>query len=222
MNLVVLGATGRSGRLVVEQALAAGHTVTALVRSPEKLTTSNSNLRVVTGEATETSAVSRALEGADALISTLGGKPSVILDSTRAIVAAARQTGVSRVVVLSTFAAERDRLDAATRLLTGIGMGAMLKDKTAGEEMLRRSDLDWTIVYASVLTDGPADGAVAVLPKGARRRMSERVSRANVAAWMVQAATGVQHSRSSVGITGSTRTSERTQTATKVTSDSPR
>jgi uncharacterized protein YbjT (DUF2867 family) len=202
LNLVVLGATGRTGRLVVEHALAAGHTVTALVRSPEKLTSTTANLRVVTGQATETSAVSSALEGADAVISTLGGKPSVIADSTRAIVAAARKAGVSRVVMLSTFAAERDRLDAGTRLLTGIGMGAMLKDKSAGEEILRRSDLDWTIVYASILSDSPASGSVVVLPEGAKRGLSQKISRADVAAWMVEAATTVQHSRSSVGITG--------------------
>jgi uncharacterized protein YbjT (DUF2867 family) len=202
LNLVVLGATGRTGRLVVEHALAAGHTVTALVRSPEKLTSTNANLRVLTGQATETSAVSSALEGADAVISTLGGKPSVIADSTRAIVAAARKAGVSRVVMLSTFAAERDRLDAGTRLLTGIGMGAMLKDKSAGEEILRRSDLDWTIVYASILSDSPASGSVVVLPEGAKRGLAQKISRADVAAWMVEAATTVQHSRSSVGITG--------------------
>ena len=202
MNLVVLGATGRTGRLVVEQGLAAGHSVTALVRSPEKLTTDHSNLRVVKGEATDASAVTRALEGADAVISTLGGNGSVIADSTRAIVAGARQTGVSRVVVLSTFAAERDRLGAGTRLLTGIGMGAMLKDKSAGEEMLRRSDLDWTIVYASILSDGPASGPVAVLPEGAKRSLSEKISRAAVAAWMVDAAGDPQYSRRSVGITG--------------------
>jgi len=202
MNLAVLGATGRTGRLVVEQALAAGHTVTALVRSPEKLTTGNPNLRVVTGEATEASAVASALEGADAVISTLGGKGPVIADSTTAIVAAARKTGVSRVIVLSTFAAERDRLGAATRLLTGIGMSAMLRDKSAGEEMLRRSDLEWTIVYASMLTDGPASGSVVVLPEGSKRGLSQKISRADVAAWLVEAATGGQHSRRSVGITG--------------------
>jgi uncharacterized protein YbjT (DUF2867 family) len=201
MNLVVLGATGRTGRLVVEHALAAGHTVTALVRSPEKLSTGNSNLRLVTGQATDTQAVSRAMEGADAVISTLGGKGSVIADSTRAIVEAAPKTGVSRVVVLSTFAAQRDRLDAGTRLLTGIGMGAMLKDKSAGEQMLRGSDLEWTIAYASILSDGPATGAVEV-PEGAKRRMSEKISRADVAAWMVRAATDFQHSRRGVGITG--------------------
>jgi uncharacterized protein YbjT (DUF2867 family) len=202
MNLVVLGATGRTGRLVVEQALAAGHTVTALVRSPEKLTTGNSHLRVITGEATDTSALSRALEGADAVISTLGGKGSVIADSTQAIVAAARAAGVSRVVVLSSWVVERDRMDAVTRLLTGIAMGPVIKDKSAGEKVLRQSGLEWTIVYASLLTDGPADGSVAVLPEGAKRRVSERISRADVAVWMVQAATGVEHSRRSVGITG--------------------
>jgi uncharacterized protein YbjT (DUF2867 family) len=202
MKLAVLGATGRTGRLVVEQALAAGHTVAALVRSPDKLATSNPSLRVVTGQATDPSAVSRALEGADAVISTLGGGGSVIADSTRAIVAAARQTGVSRVVVLSSFFVERDRLNPVSRLLTGIAMGGLIKDKNAGEEVLRQSDLDWTIVYASVLSDGLTTGSVRVLPESAKRHMSEKISRADVAAWMVHAATAAQHSRGSVGITG--------------------
>ncbi|HEY8643648.1 MAG TPA: NAD(P)-binding oxidoreductase [Candidatus Dormibacteraeota bacterium] len=202
MNLAVLGATGRTGPLVVEQALAAGHTVTALVRSPEKLSARNANLRVITGQATDTAAVSRALEGADAVISTLGGSGSVIADSTPAIVAAARQTGVNRVLVLSSFAVERGRLGGVSRLLTGLAIGSLLKDKSAGENVLRQSDLDWTIVYASMLTDGPASGSVTILPENAKRGVSEKISRADVAAWMVQAASGDQHSRTSVGITG--------------------
>jgi len=202
MNLVVLGATGRTGSLVVEQALAAGHTVTALVRSPQKVTAANPNLRVIAGEATDTSAVARALEGADAIISTLGGGGSVVADSTAAIVAAARQTGVRRVVVLSSWLVERARLDAVTRLLTGLGMGGMIKDKSVGEQLLRQSDLDWTIVYASLLSDGPATGSATVLPEQANRSMSQRISRADVAAWMIQAATTDQQSRRTVGITG--------------------
>jgi uncharacterized protein YbjT (DUF2867 family) len=202
MNLVVLGATGRTGSLVVEQALAAGHTVTALVRSPEKLTTRNPNLRVVAGAVTDTSALARALEGADTLISTLGGSGTVIADSTPAIVAAAHRAGVGRIVVLSSWVVERDRMNAATRLLTGIAMRSLIKDKNAGEKVLRQSDLDWTIVYASILTDGPASGSVAVLPDGTRRGMSQKISRADVAAWMIQAATSDQQSRRTVGITG--------------------
>ena len=72
--------------------------------------------------------------------------------------------------------------------------------------MLRASDMDWTIVYASVLSDGPATGSVSVLAESAKRGMAQRISRADVAAWLVQAATGAQYGRRSVGTTGSTRT----------------
>src|SRR5713101_8900516 len=202
MNLVVLGATGGTGRLVVEQALAAGHTVTALVRSPERLTLRNPNLHVIAGQATDPSAVSRALDGADALISTLGGTGSVISDATQAIVDAAPRAGVSRVVVLSSFLVERDRLDPVTRLLTGLAMGSMIRDKSAGEKALRDSDLDWTIVYASGLTDGPASGSVVVLTEGSKWSLSHKIARADVAAWLVQAAISPQTSRRGVSITG--------------------
>src|SRR6266851_1278916 len=202
MNLVVLGATGGTGRLVVEQALAAGHTVTALVRSPEKLTLRNPNLNVIAGQATDPSAVSRALDGADALISTLGGTGSVISDATQAIIDAAPNAGVSRVVVLSSFLVERYRFHPVTRLLTGLAMGSMIKDKSAGEKALRQSDLDWTIVYASGLTEG------------SRWSLSHRIARADVAAWLVQAATSTQSSRRTVSITGGTGTKENLQSET--------
>ena len=205
MNLLVLGATGGTGRLVVEQALAAGHTVTALVRSPEKLATSQPNLRVVTGSATDPQSVAGALEGADAVISTLGGGGSVIADSTTAIVAAARQTGVRRVVVLSSWLVQRDRMSPVLRLATGIAMKGLIKDKSAGEQLLRQSDLDWTIVYASTLGDGPATGST-VLPESAGWSLSQRISRADVAACLIQAATSRQPSGRSVRIAGETRT----------------
>jgi uncharacterized protein YbjT (DUF2867 family) len=202
MNLVLLGATGGTGRLVVEQALAAGHTVTALVRSPEKVAVRNPNLHVVAGQATDPSAVARALDRADALISTLGGGGSVISDSTQAIVEAAHKAGVSRVVLLSSFLVERDRFNPVTRLLTGIAMGSMIKDKSAGEKALRESNLDWTIVYASSLTDGPGRGQVAVLTETGRWTLSQRIARADVAAWLLRAATSPETSRRTVSITG--------------------
>ena len=205
-NLVVLGASGRTGRLVVEQALAAGYSVTALVRSAEKLTLRHRKLRVVVGDATDPSALSRAFEGAEAIISALGSRGSVIADSSRALVAAARQAGVGRVVILSSWLVQQDHMPALTRVLTGIAMGSVIRDKAAGEELIRHSDLDWTIVYPSVLTDGPAVGSVAVLLDDATRGISERISRADVAAWLVQAATEHQHSGQRVGITGLART----------------
>ena len=202
MKLVVLGATGRTGRLVVEQALAAGHTVTALVRSPEKLSVRHPNLQMVAGQATDPLAVARALDRADGLISTLGGEGSVISDSTWAIVDAARGAGVSRVVLLSSLVVERDRFNPVTRFLTGLAMSSTIKDKTAGEKALRESNLDWTIVYASFLTDGPGSGDVAVLTETDRRTLSHRIARADVAAWLLRAATSPETSRRTVSITG--------------------
>jgi uncharacterized protein YbjT (DUF2867 family) len=207
MNLVILGATGRTGRLVVERALAAGHNVTALVRSPEKVAISNSNLRVVAGQATDAGDVARAMVGADALISTLGASSgSVIADSTRAIIEAAHKTGVKRVIVLSSFLVERDRMGALSRLITGVARGSTVKDKKAGEQLLRQTDLDWTISYPGRLTDGPATGFVEVLPESTKRRISERISRADVAGWLVEAATSPQTSRRGIDITGGART----------------
>jgi uncharacterized protein YbjT (DUF2867 family) len=81
-------------------------------------------------------------------------------------------------------------------------MGSMIKDKNAGEQVLRQSDLDWTIAYASPLSDAPAGGPVTVLPDGARRSMSQRIARADAATWLVEAAVHGQASRRSVGITG--------------------
>jgi len=213
MNLVVLGATGGTGRLVVEKALAAEHMVTALVRSPEKLGTSQANLRVISGSATDPESVARALESADAVISTLGGGGSVIADSTAAIVVGARQTGVRRVVVLSSWLVQRDRMSPVLRLATGIAMKGLIKDKSAGEQLLRASDLDWTIVYASTLGDGPATGST-VLPESADWSLSQRISRADVATWLIQAATGRQPSGRSVRITGATRTEVNVQLET--------
>ncbi len=202
MNLLILGASGRTGRLAIDQALAAGHDVTALVRSPEKLTVRNSRLHVVAGQATDVHDVARAMVGAGAVISVLGGAGSVILDSTRAIIEAAHKTGVTRVVVMSSFLVERDRMGALSWLITRLAGTSTIKDKKAGEELLRQSSLEWTIAYPGPLTDGPATGYVHVLPEGAKRRISERISRADVAAWLIEAATSLQTSRREVDITG--------------------
>ncbi len=195
MNLLILGASGRTGLLVVEQVLGAGHEVTALVRSPEKLTLRDPRLHVVAGQATDASDVARAMAGTGAVISVLGGEGSVILDSTRAIIEAAHRTGVTRVVVMSSFLVERDRMGALTRLLTRLAGTSKIADKKAGEQLLRQSDLEWTIAYPGPLTDGPATGSVRELPDGSRRRISERISRADVAAWLIEAATSSEASR---------------------------
>ena len=131
-HLLVLGATGATGQLVVSQALAAGHSVTALVRSPEKITTTHPNLTVVKGQPTDPQDVRRAIAGTDAVISTLGAmKGTLMTDTTRALLASTEAGDTRPIVVMSTFAAARERLTGTAKALTGLMMGAPIKDGTA-------------------------------------------------------------------------------------------
>lgn len=201
MNLSVLGAAGATGIPLVEQALAAGHRVTALVRSGQKLTITDPNLHVVEGDATDGAAVSEAMNGGDAVISVLGARGPVMVEATRAIVDAAKQQGPERVVILSSFAVARDRLTPVAKVVTGIAMGSQIKDKAAGEELLRASNLGWTIVYPTKLTNGPKT-EVRVVPESEKVGMSQTISRASVASFLLQAATEDLYSHRGVVITG--------------------
>ena len=201
MNLTVLGAAGATGVPLVEQAIAAGHQVTALARSAGNLTLTNPNLNVVEGDATDRTVVSQALKGADAVISVIGARGPVMAEATRALVAAAAQAGPDRILMLSSFAVARDRLKPFSKLVTRVAMGSQIKDKTAGEEVLRASGLDWTIVYATKLTNGPRTEA-RVVPETEKVGMSQRIARADLASFLLQAATEGLYSRRDVIITG--------------------
>ena len=191
MKLLVLGATGATGRHVVDQALAAGHGVRALVRSPQKLTTLHPALEVVTGQATAHGDVRQAMAGTGAVISTLGdAKGTVVAHAARAIIAGAETEAVSRVVLLSSFLVLRDRLSGPVKSISGLAMGAMIKDRLAGEELLRSSGLDYTIVHPVRLTNGPATGRARITPETEPLRIRDAISRADVASWLLAAATG--------------------------------
>ena len=105
MKLTILGATGSVGRELVDQALSAGHTVTVLVRNPEKLETSVSRVTVVQGDVTNADAVQRAIVGADAVLSALGHSKSspddVLATASANAIAAMRPAGIKRLVVLA-------------------------------------------------------------------------------------------------------------------------
>jgi uncharacterized protein YbjT (DUF2867 family) len=140
------------------------------------------------------------MNGGDAVISVLGARGPVMTEATRAIVDAAKQKGPDRVVMLSSFAVARDRLTPVTKVVTGIAMNTQIKDKTAAEELLRASGLDWTIVYPTKLTNGPKTEA-RIVPENEKVRMSQKISRAGVASFLLRAATEDLYSRSGVVIT---------------------
>src|SRR5205809_43102 len=105
MKLVIFGATGQTGRLLIEQGLSGGHEVTGFARDPTRLRASSESIRVVQGDVLDPAAVDRAVAGQDAVLSALGsaprGSPPVLPDGMRHILEAMEQLSVKRVVVLS-------------------------------------------------------------------------------------------------------------------------
>jgi len=152
LNILVLGANGRTGRLVVEQALAAGHTVTAFARDPSKLQLGDEHLSVANGDARYVSDLLAALKGQDAVINTIGGGERKLIETTtKALVEAMQKSGVKRAVIMSTFIATPNFKPTGTmRLFPRLARG-IAKDDLTGVKMLESSDLDWTIVYATLL-----------------------------------------------------------------------
>jgi putative NADH-flavin reductase len=192
MKLTIFGATGRTGIPLVQQALAAGHSVTALARTPEKLPITHDQLTVVQGDATDPAAVERAVAGAEAVLSALGQTKGAPKDmqtvATRNIVAAMQQHGVRRLVSLTGAGvdAPQDQPKLINHLITfalKTLSGDVLRDAEGHAEVIRNSDLDWVIVRGPMLTEGPYTGQYRVGWVGVNT--SARIARADVADFML-------------------------------------
>jgi putative NADH-flavin reductase len=167
MKIVVFGASGGTGIQVVEQALAAGHEVTAFVRTLAKITIQHPNLTLFQGDVMDTAAVDKAISGQDAVISALGPSrpplPGMMECAAKNILEAMLSAGIKRLIWTSG-AGVRDPQDQPKfmdrlmkRLLT-LMAGEVLRDSTAGVDLIRSSELDWTIVRFPRLVDGPSRG----------------------------------------------------------------
>lgn len=204
MDIVILGAAGKTGTELVNQALADGHRVTALVRTAGAFALTDPALTVVVGDARVGTDLAKALVGQDAVISTLGSMKSadeLLKRSSQALVSAATDTGVRRVVVLSSFlAAPTYRPNLVGKLMGGMLKG-MVADKTAGEALLTRSDLDWTIVYATGLDKAKAGAPVRILGANDTVSMSNGIARADVARFLLSEVTADGHPRAKITIT---------------------
>jgi putative NADH-flavin reductase len=167
MKIVVFGASRGAGLKVVEQALAAGHGVTAFVRVPDKFTLQHSNLTLFQGDVLDAIAVEKAMAGQDAVISTLGpSRPAVVgmmEIAARNIVNAMKKHGIRR-IVSTTGAGIRQVedqpkfIDRFISLLLDLFAKQVVLDSAANVRVIKASDLDWTIVRFPRLMDGPHSG----------------------------------------------------------------
>jgi uncharacterized protein YbjT (DUF2867 family) len=166
MNIVVFGATGLTGGLVLERALAAGHNVVALVRDPSKLNLQHARLEVRKGNPLSTSDVEGCLAGANAVIHCLGigGKgdgqrTTLISDSVKLILAAMAKHDVSRIVCMSNVGAGGSGMWFANRIIVPLFLRWLLpiiEDKNRMEQALRESNTEWVSVRLPQITTGPA------------------------------------------------------------------
>jgi uncharacterized protein YbjT (DUF2867 family) len=154
MKLFVIGATGRTGQEIVQQALARGHHVTAFVRSPEILTARSERLTVLKGNAADENQLSEAMQNHDAILSALGPrevfKPSSLLhDSAVATTRAMQRSRVKRLLVLSAAA----HFPGIPNRIVSFILRNHMRDSLAMERVVQDSGLDWTIARPPRLTN---------------------------------------------------------------------
>ncbi len=206
MKLFVLGATGATGKLFVEQAVAAGHTVTAFVRNPQGMPGATPAVTVVPGRVDDVDGLAAALAGHDAIVSTLGNGrggryKTLILDSTTALIEAAERAGVKRAVVLSAFGVGESlpKASLTAKLVYRTMLAQVFTDKARGEALLSSSDLKWTLAYPVTLSDKPMGGFLAsVLSETPKVRGIPKIPRADVAAFLLEAAERNDYMRETV------------------------
>lgn len=205
MNIIIFGATGSVGRHLVDQACAQGHKVTAFTRNAAGLRQTHPNLRTVVGDVFDSEAVAAAVQGQTAVLCALGAgrKGAVRAAGTANIIKAMHRHGVKRFICQSTLGAG----DSAVHLnffwkhiMFGVLLRPAFADHARQEAMTMASDLDWTIVRPAAFTDGPETGQYKHGFSTAQKNLSLKISRADVARFMLSQLTNKQYLRKTPGL----------------------
>jgi len=206
MKLVVLGATGSTGLEIVRQAIERGHCVTAFVRSPERLKPFNDRITVKQGDVLNSADLERVIQGHEAVVSAFG--PRVPVSKTEAnllqqfavaLTSAMLHADVRRVVVESVAFLFKDSLVPPAYLFGRLFFPGRVADASAMERVFEESELDWTMVRPPELTDKPYTGEYRVR-EGHLPRFGFKISRADVADFMIKAVENHVFSRKIVGV----------------------
>ena len=193
MKLLVLGATGGTGRLIVHDALEKGHSVVALIRSKASAP-DLPGADIIEGDARDAGALMRALDGCDAVVSSLGtglspfSEVSLLTEATHELIPAMGRSGVRRLVCISALGVGDSRGHGGfvfDRLFMPLLLRHAYKDKGRQEAAIRASSLDWVIVRPAMLTNDPARGSLRAIADLAGVN-GGKVARADVARFVVE------------------------------------
>lgn len=189
MKIAIFGATGGTGRCLLEQALVQGYEVTAFTRKPRGPAVHRSGVTVVQGDVLDPQRVLAAVAGQQAVLSALGtsrGSPrDVCSRGTKNIIDAMKQQNVRRLIVETAYGAGETREAGFYSKMLRIVLRGLMIDKDVQEQYIRDSGLEWVIVRPPRLTHGPKRG---VYQAGVDMRMSPfaTISRADVADFMLK------------------------------------
>ncbi|HEY9620898.1 MAG TPA: SDR family oxidoreductase [Crinalium sp.] len=191
MKLLIFGATGSIGRLLVEQALEQRHIVTAFARDPAKLDLQHPNLKVVQGDVLDSTAVEQAVQDQDAVLCVLGSgrKGTLRSEGTRQIIQAMEKAGVRRLICQTTLGAG-ESWENLNFFWKYIMFGALLREAFADHEKqesyVQQSHLDWTIVRPGAFVDGDHTGRYQHGFPSTDKTTKLKISRADVADFLLQ------------------------------------
>lgn len=164
MQLLVVGATGGTGKQLVEQALVRGHYVMAFVRDPAKLSIQHPNLTLLTGDVLKPDTLLPAIRRQDAVLcalgSQLGQKDEALSKGTDNLVEAMKRSGVQRLLVVSSLGVGTSYEEAPlpSKLVFKTLLSDAIAEKEKQEQVVRESKVDWTIVRPTSLTNGSITG----------------------------------------------------------------
>jgi putative NADH-flavin reductase len=206
MKVVIFGANGKTGMLLVEQALAKGYQVIAYIRRPGSILIENPKLKIVIGNLNEPLKMKDTISGADACISALGGgsltKHSIeMINGIKNIISIMEITKVQRLIYLSSLGANESRYlipQPLRFILINIFLRVTLADHNTNEDNIRKSKLLWTIIRPGSLTDGQLTGDLKHGAENAKMKGSVSISRANVASFIIQQLTDTTYQQKAV------------------------
>jgi uncharacterized protein YbjT (DUF2867 family) len=193
MKVLVIGATGLTGRIAVRRLRARGDQVTALARTPGAIPADPPALRVVQGDARDAASLERAVEGQDAVLSAFGPRSVRRRDGLqqvfmRNLVSAMEERGPRRLSNLSAWGAgdSHDDLTAFGKLVERLFLHNLFEDKARGEAILFASSLEYVNVRPSRLSNGRARGGVKASLRAQDLRWWPLMTREDLAAFMIE------------------------------------
>jgi putative NADH-flavin reductase len=194
MKVVIFGANGKTGLLLVEQALAKGYHVIAYIRRPGTILIDNPRLKIMVGNLNETLKMKDAIAGADVCISALGGGSLTkhspeIMNGIDNIISIMEKAKVHRFIYLSSLGAGESRfyMNPFVRfILVKIFIRVPIADHNINEQRIVGSNLQWILIRPGSLTDGQLTGDLQHGIKKIKLKGFPTISRANVASFILQ------------------------------------